>query len=374
LITTCLREPTAALVDPANGREYPLVFEPGIQPWGRPAKPEDLSHEDVSATFPDRAPNQAARFWMDRLEPNSVVCLKPRPQKKQPVASEPAPRPRTELDAEGWPLSAVWPGMSKPLFNEGFGDFVAVQVNAFAPRWALADIRGATGEPRERLRKDILEDKRAVPVGLAAREETPHTIVFEQRMRHPRLAWGTRRLELWCREPRARLTWRLHRLSSAAPEIFYLACPLPTGDVLPRVSSGGQPFVPFRDQLPGTCRDYFAIDSWAEYTLPEGRWLWVSRDAPLISFGSSPTLARLAEPPADANRLLAMVLNSFWYTNFHADSPGILEFQFDLVWHPAGEARERPDDLAQALTTEPLVVIQPSLPEDPRVAERVFRP
>ncbi len=374
LIATCLREPTVALVDPANDREYPLVFEPGLQPWGRPTKAEDLSHEDVSATFPDRAPNQAARFWVDRLEPNSVIRLQPSAEAKKTATPNPVPLPTIELDAKGWPTSAVWGGMSKSLFGAGFGEFVGIRVKAFAPRWALADIRGARGDERERLRKETLEERLARPMGMAGRTETPHTIVYEQMMRHPRLEWGTRRLELWRGEPRARLTWRFHRLSSAAPEIFYIACPLPTGDVLPRVSSGGQPFVPFRDQLPGTCRDYFAIDSWAEYALPEGRWLWVSRDAPLVSFGSSPTLARLTEPPTDVHRLLAMVLNSFWYTNFHADSPGIMEFQFDLAWRPAEQGAEPAGDLAQALTTEPLVLIQPSLPEDPRVAERVFRP
>ena len=30
--------------------------------------------------------------------------------------------------------------MNQPLFTEGFGDFVSVKVNAFAPRWALQDI------------------------------------------------------------------------------------------------------------------------------------------------------------------------------------------------------------------------------------------
>ncbi|HKM55231.1 MAG TPA: hypothetical protein VJY33_17635 [Isosphaeraceae bacterium] len=65
---------------------------------------------------------------------------------------------------------------------------------------------------------------------------------------------------MWKRQPGARYTLRINRLASAAPEIFYVSFPLPTGSQLPRLTNGGMPFVPFADQLPGTCRDYFAID------------------------------------------------------------------------------------------------------------------
>ena len=58
----------------------------------------------------------------------------------------------------------------------------------------------------------------------------------------------------------------------------------------PLLSNGGVPFTPFEDQLPGTCRDYFAVDGWADYGTSNGHWLWVSRDAPLLSFDSPPDL------------------------------------------------------------------------------------
>jgi hypothetical protein len=203
-------------------------------------------------------------------------------------------------------------------------------------------------------------------------QETPHTILFTQAIRHPRLQWATRLVEIWKREPRARFTLRLNRLSSAAPEIFYLAFPLPTGDALPRLSNGGQPFTPFTDQLPGTCRDYFAIDSWADYATPEGHWLWVSRDAPLITLGSSPTLAMRQAPPKDPHRLLAMIFNNFWYTNFAADEHGIMEFQFDLVWRQSADGRC--PDLAEALASEPVTLINPGAQEDPRILKNLFQP
>lgn len=124
----------------------------------------------------------------------------------------------------------------------------------------LADIRGKRGEARERLRREKLEEVPAAAEGNAALLETPHAFVCTQALRHPRLQGDTPVVEIWKRQPRVRLTLRVNRLSSAAPEIFYVAFPLPVGGVLPRLSRGGCPFTPFADQLSGTCRDYFACD------------------------------------------------------------------------------------------------------------------
>jgi hypothetical protein len=372
MIATCLRENFQTVEDPQTGEKMKLYFEPGLEPWGRPRQPEDLSREDISATFPDNAPNKIAKFWVERLEGHTIQRLRLNTQGIESENVANAATPEVKTDAEGWPVSAVWPGMKQPLFLAGCGAFTAVKVNGFAPRHVLADIRRQRGEARERLRREMLEEVAAIPEEKAAVQETPHTLVYTQALRHPRLAWATRVVEIWKRQPRARFTLRINRLSSAAPEIFYLAFPLPVGDVLPRLSSGGQPFTPFTDQLPGTCRDYYAFDGWADYVTPEGRWLWVSRDAPLMTLGSSPTLALRQTPPTDPHRLLAMVFNNFWYTNFVADEHGIMEFQFDLIWQPQAEGAAQ--DWADALVTEPAVLLNPGSPEDARVVEDLYRP
>ncbi|MGD0045325.1 MAG: hypothetical protein ABSE84_33845 [Isosphaeraceae bacterium] len=261
--------------------------------------------------------------------------------------------------------------MSQPLFLPGYGDFLAVEVKGFAPRSLLADIRYG-GERRAELRQRTLEEVPAQDAGRALVVETPHTIRYTQSLRHPRLQWGTRVLEVWKRQPRARYTLRINRLSSAAPEIFYVSFPLPTGSQLPRLTNGGMPFVPLADQLPGTCRDYFAIDGAAAYDTPYGHWLWVSRDVPLIALGASPTLAFRTAPSPDVNRPQAMLFNNFWYTNFVADSHGVMEFQFDLAWSPAPQPVAPAS--AAALVSEPAVMINPGLPEDPYLSRSLFQP
>ncbi len=142
--------------------------------------------------------------------------------------------------------------------------------------------------------------------------------------------------------------------------------PLPCDGTLPRLSSGGLPFTPFTDQFPGTCRDYFGIDGWAHYVTPAGNWLWVTLDGPHPK-------SHLTAPPARTGRMLAVLYDNLWYTNFQGDHPGVMKFQFDLVWRQELAAAQAAS-LAEALVTEPVMVINPALPEHPAVLKRLFQP
>jgi hypothetical protein len=265
--------------------------------------------------------------------------------------------------------------MKRPLFLAGFGDFLSVKVNAFAPRFAYRDILDAKDDQeRELRRRRILEEISGVAAGQAEVQETAHTFLYNQAIRHPRIEWGTRQLEIWKREPRAMFTFRFYRKSSLDPERFFVAFPLPCAGMLPWLSNGGVPFVPFKGQLPGTCRDYFAIDGWAHYATADGHWLWASRDAALVTLGSSSVAARRKNPPKDTGRLLATIYDNLWHVNFVGDSPGVMEFQFELVWKAELEKSTRVEDIAESLLTEPVVMINPEAKEDPIVIRRLYQP
>jgi hypothetical protein len=112
------------------------------------------------------------------------------------------------------------------------------------------------------------------------------------------------------------------------------------------------PFTPYADQLPGSCRDYFAIDGWAQYATKDGQWFWVSRDAPLVTF-SRPEVWRRRTTPPPTDRLLAVIFNNFWYTNFVGNENGSMQFQFDLLWKPD---IPDPQALADTLVSQPVIV------------------
>jgi hypothetical protein len=324
--------------------------------------------------FPDQSPARQTRFWVERLEPAAIKRFQlSTNQAEDTVPSQDAPS--VTVDDNGWPVAATWAGMNKPLFTTGICDFVSESVKGFAPRWALPDIWG-TRDPakREQLRQEKLEQVPARPGSRAALEETPHSLRYTQPLDHPRLAWATRELELWKREPRARLTFRFNRISSFNPEVFYLIFPLPCDGVLPRLSNGGLPFTPFAEQLPGSCRDYFAVDGWANYATPAGCWLWVSRDAPLLTFDQPTLKKRLTQPPPRTGRILSMIYNNVWYTNFLGDEPGVMEFQFDLVWRRGAVGDSEAESLAEALAVKPVVMINPSNAEHPALIKNLYAP
>jgi len=312
---------------------------------------------------------RTARFWVENLAPNSIRRMKKEELEAPGAVSSETPDVAT-ADG-GWPVSARWPGMTGSLFSAGLGDFLAVTVIPPAGRGELGSIHGAKdAEERERLRTKFL---RPVPATYDATtvEETPHTLVYTQSIRHPRLDKASRRLELWRRDSRARLTVRFDRVSSVAPEVFYLNFAFPVGTTLPQFSNGGVPFTPYVDQLKGSCRDYYAIDSWARYKTAQGEWLWVTRDAPLVTVGGPHTLERRMTASGDPNRVMAMVFDNFWHTNFVANSSGAMEFQFDFAWR-----KEIADAgiLAEALVSTPVVAINPANPVAPELMKSIFTP
>jgi len=322
-----------------------------IRPGQSPAPPDTEVPKDPAV----------ARFWVQDLAPNSIQRYE-YSDAEAPPPSTPAKGAEVETDEHGWPKSVSWPRMAKSLFLPGFGNFVAIEAHTSrSTLWDLATSRDASEAGAEKRRK-VLEELPALATGPTEVEKTPFTVVYTQALQHPRLKYLIRRLEIWNGEPRVRLTVRLYRISSDQPESFYLNFPLPAGDALPLLSNGGAPFIPFRDQLGDTCRSYFAIDGWAEYKTPDGEWLWVTRDAPLVTIGEPYVLARVRDAPRDPGRLSALIFTSFWFTNFVADSHGAMEFQFDLVWR---EKIDHPEALAETLTAEPEILVNPAAREDP---------
>lgn len=266
--------------------------------------------------------------WVEGLAPHAV-------RKLEAYSGASGAKPEVAVDGSGWPTEATWAGMKKPLFTAGAGDVLGVTVVAPANRSTIAKLHSTKDAA---VRQEIF---RSVPAtySKAVVEENAHTLVYKQAVEHPRLAKGERTLEIFRRTPRARLTVRFERLGANVPELFYIGFAFPVEAALPRFSSGGMPFTPYTDQVPGSCADYYAIDSWAEYKTADGAWLWVTRDAPMVTVGGPHPVLKRTTRPEDSHRLHAMVFDNFWHTNFVADEHGGFEFRFDLAWRDGGRTR-----------------------------------
>ena len=146
--------------------------------------------------------------------------------------------------------------------------------------------------------------------------------------------------------------------------MFYLAFPLPENGAFPVVSNGGNEFQPYKQQLQHTNTDFLTIDGWVDYPTSKGTWIWSSREAPLISFGSQQLAVKSMSPPKKMNTILALLYNNMWDVNYLDDCPGEMEFQFDLVWKDKITDSKQIPKIVQTYFLPPVVMLNPGTRED----------
>lgn len=368
LPSDCLRGSYTHVQNENTGEISEIFYADGIENFVRPQSPESLSFQNVSRTFSDRIPGRKARFWTGVIWPGAVnryVLLKvdENTAHKELEANLCCCNAKNKViikaDHSGWPEMTEWEGMGTSLFDCGFGEFISLKAEGLAPRWVMRDVFGtANDEERKKKREEMIKEESAEYKNMAVCSETPYTIEYEQVFSHPSLEWGIRRLEIMKDEPQVRLSVKINRRPSMDPEIFYIKFPLACKRVIPRISNGGHVFKPEEGQLPGSCMDYYAIDGWVHYTSKKGNWVWSGTDSAMITFGAPQSAARLKKLPEKTEVLLAMVFDNTWDTNFVADSHGIMEFNYDLIWKESVEDGIDAGKLAEGLTSEPVVLVK----------------
>jgi hypothetical protein len=372
---SALRENEVAAIDQATGSCSPIEFTNGLKSFTSPASPSEITPENSSMVFADNLPNQTAAIWVNSLGGNSSRRLQLSAKPCATVATVKSDAPKIEVDDKGWPVAVTWPGMTTSLISPGFGDLVAVNVAGFAPRAKIHEISDMIDPAKRRAaRAEFIKESPSFESAMAIRTENTHTLIYTQTLSEPSMGWITRRIEIWRDEPRIRFNLKLYRLSSELPEAIFASFPIPVGNAAPKTSNAGVPFIPYEDQIPGSCRDYFAIDGWVHYATPQGHWFWVSRDAPLVTFGKTNVLERRTDPPDHTNRIFATLFNNFWYTNFVANSMGVMDYQFDLFWKKDIPTSFDESGLAATLSSDPVLLINPRTRTAPLYLQWLFQP
>jgi hypothetical protein len=305
--------------------------------------------------------NGNAKFWVENLDGNKIYRFTL--SLDSVTLSDLYSIPEIKTDDYGWPVSAQWNSMEKSLFTEGTGNFLSLQSTVgraiYDKVWYETD-----DETRKQKVKECTHETWAVEFEKTSVKETPYSIIYEQKIFHPRLNWAIRKIEIWKNEPRAHFSMKFDRISSANPEIYYITFSLPKTDAYPVVSSGGNEFLPYKDQLHGTCTDFFTIDGWVYYPSSSGSWIWSTRDVPLLSFGSQQYAVKSTKPAEDMNKIFAMVYNNMWNVNFLDNCPGQMEFQFDLVWKNKISDSKLVPKIVQTYYLPPVIMINPKTRED----------
>jgi hypothetical protein len=157
------------------------------------------------------------------------------------------------------------------------------------------------------------------------------------------------------------------------PEGVYLGFPfnIPEGEIRMGLATGN--YIPGKNQLPGSCKNYFTAGKWVDVSNGTSGITMISPDAPLFELGGITTDAtatgwiRESKP---TQTLLSYVMNNYWETNYLAAQGGIATMRYSLIPHEQFNA-VRNEKWARELT-QPLLVVtaNPKLP----VRDNLFLP
>ncbi len=137
----------------------------------------------------------------------------------------------------------------------------------------------------------------------------------------------------------------LDKLDVREKEAVYFTFPCAVERPTFRLEVGGVPLRPEEEQLPGACRDWYAVQRYVAVTNDVLTVLWSPVEAPLVCLtGLTPELWQAHHPQPWANgTLVSWALNNYWNVNYKASQGGRLVFRYRLGAH------EGPFDAARAV-------------------------
>jgi hypothetical protein len=143
------------------------------------------------------------------------------------------------------------------------------------------------------------------------------------------------RLTLHADSPLIDLRARLHKEDIRSPEALYFAFPLGlTANWRAHFDTAGIPTELDAEQLPGSCRDWVTVETFASVHEPDFGATLYCPDAPLVQIGGFNFGRKQDAIPREAHPLLlAWPLNNYWETNFRASQPGIIEVRYSFASH-----------------------------------------
>jgi len=140
--------------------------------------------------------------------------------------------------------------------------------------------------------------------------------------------------------PQIELTLRMLKNPVTDPEGMYCAFPFAVEEGKWLLDKPGGPILPGADQLPGTCCDYYLVQSGAALVGNQRGVAVTSLDAALVHIGALRlwTFTTEIEP---TGTLYSWLTNNKWETNFALTSHGPMEFRYVIEITSPGEALSR---------------------------------
>jgi len=97
---------------------------------------------------------------------------------------------------------------------------------------------------------------------------------------------------------------------------------------------------PELDQLPGSCKNFFSVQSFVDVSNDQLGVTWASPDTPLIEIGGITAEQPWMRVIRPSSLFYSYVMNNYWHTNYKADQEGPFSFRYALRPHRAFRAEE----------------------------------
>lgn len=120
------------------------------------------------------------------------------------------------------------------------------------------------------------------------------------------------------------------------PQGTYIAFPFAVPDAVVHLDLGGQAMRIDADQLPRSCRDFFTVQGWVDFSNSDFGVTVACPDAPLVQLGDFTFGSGLETVSPRRAMLLGWVTNNYWETNFRAHQPGMVGARYRLLPHADG--------------------------------------
>lgn len=116
-------------------------------------------------------------------------------------------------------------------------------------------------------------------------------------------------------------------------EAVHIAFPFMLAESQLRYDVAGAIVRPEQDQLPGSCKNFYSVQSWVDVSNGKSGVTWTTPDAPLIEIGTITAEQPWARTAYSAPLFYSYVMNNYWHTNYKADQEGPATFRFALFPH-----------------------------------------
>jgi hypothetical protein len=117
------------------------------------------------------------------------------------------------------------------------------------------------------------------------------------------------------------------------PESTYIAMPFAVADATARYDVGAQAIEIDKQQLPGSCRDYFNLQNWVDFSNDGFGVTIATPENPLAQFGDFHFAHDQRELHLERAMFLGWITNNYWGTNFRGYQPGRVTARYVVQPH-----------------------------------------